>query len=74
MGFPKDFLWGVATSASQIEGAAFEDGRTPSIWDKFCAMPGKTFRGETPTYACDSYHRFDEDLKNLKLLGVDSYL
>lgn len=73
MGFPKNFLWGVATSAGQIEGGSSDDGRTPSIWDKFCALPGKTFNGDIPDTACDSYHRFDEDLKNLKLLGVDSY-
>ena len=73
MGFPKNFLWGVATSAGQIEGGSSDDGRTPSIWDKFCALPGKTFNGDIPDTACDSYHRFDEDLKNLKLLGVDSF-
>ena len=56
MPFPKDFLWGCATSAGQIEGGAFEDGRTASIWDTFAAKPGKTFGGETPTVACDSYH------------------
>ena len=43
MPFPKDFLWGCATSAGQIEGGAFEDGRTASIWDTFAAKPGKTF-------------------------------
>lgn len=71
--FPKDFLWGCATSAGQIEGAAFEDGRTPSIWDTFAAKPGKTFMGQLPTVACDSYHRFDRDLANLKALGLNAY-
>ena len=74
MPFPKDFIFGVATSAAQIEGAAREDGRTPSIWDVFAETPGKTFQGETPAVACDSYHRFfDRDLPSLKALGVDSY-
>ncbi len=74
MPFPKHFLWGTATSAGQIEGGAFEDGRTPSIWDTFATKPGKTFNGETPTVACDSYHRFfDRDLPNLIDLGVNSY-
>ncbi len=74
MPFPKNFIFGTATSAGQIEGAAREDGRTPSIWDVFAETPGKTFRGETPAVACDSYHRFfDRDLPSLKALGVDSY-
>ena len=59
MPFPKDFLWGTATSAGQIEGGAFDDGRTASIWDTFAAKPGKTHNGELPTVACDSYHKFD---------------
>lgn len=74
MPFPKNFIFGTATSAGQIEGAAREDGRTPSIWDIFAETPGKTFNGETPAVACDSYHRFfDRDLESLKALGVDSY-
>ena len=74
MPFPKNFLWGVATSAGQIEGGAFDDGRTASIWDTFAAKPGKTHNGGLPTVACDSYHRFfDRDLPNLVNLGVNSY-
>ncbi len=73
MPFPKDFLFGCATSAGQVEGGAFDDGRTPSIWDTFAAKPGKTFMNQTPTVACDSYHRFDRDLANLKALGVNAY-
>lgn len=73
MQFPKDFIFGVATSAGQVEGGAFDDGRGMSIWDKFAATPGKTHNGQLPSIACDSYHRFDEDLDNLKKLGVDSY-
>ena len=73
MPFPKNFLWGTATSAGQIEGGAFEDGRTASIWDTFAAKPGKTHNGDIPTVACDSYHKFDRDLASLKALGVNSY-
>ncbi len=73
MGFPKDFLWGVATSAAQIEGAAFDDSKGASIWDVFASKPGRTFNGETPSRACNSYYMYDEDLKNLKELGVNSY-
>ena len=73
MPFPKDFVWGVSTSAGQIEGAAELDGRKPSIWDTFSRMPGKVFGGQTPDIACDSYHRYMRDIDNLKKLGVDSY-
>ncbi len=73
MSFPKHFLWGTATSAGQVEGGAFDDGRTPSIWDTFAATPGKTHDGELPTIACDSYHYFDRDVRNLANLGVNSY-
>ena len=73
MPFPKNFIWGTATSAGQIEGGAFEDGRTPSIWDAHAAKPGKIHNNDTPTVACDSYHKFDRDLKNLIGLGVNSY-
>ena len=71
--FPKDFIWGVATSAGQIEGGALQDGRGKSIWDVFAETPGKIFGGHTPSVACDSYNRFDRDLEMLKFLGVDSY-
>ena len=74
MAFPKDFIWGVSTSAGQVEGGAFEDGRSPSIWDEFAKKEGKIAHGDTPTVACDSYHRFfDRDISNLLNLGVDSY-
>ena len=71
--FPNDFVWGLATSAGQIEGGAACDGRTPSIWDTFATKPGKIHAGETPEIACDSYHRFDRDVEALKWVGVDSY-
>lgn len=73
MSFPQNFLWGCATAAGQVEGGALDDGRTPSIWDTFAAKPGKTFMGQTPAVACDSYHRFDRDLENMKRLGLNAY-
>jgi beta-glucosidase len=71
--FPAGFLWGCATSAYQIEGAAAEDGRGPSIWDTYAHLPGKTFKGETGDVADDSYHRYKEDVKLLKQLGATTY-
>ena len=73
MKYPADFQFGVATAAAQIEGGAYEDGRGESIWDAFARQPGKIRNGDTPTVACDSYHRFDTDLDNLKALGVNAY-
>jgi beta-glucosidase len=72
-GFPEDFNWGVATSSYQIEGAAFEDGRGESIWDRFCATPGKVANSEDGLVACDHYHRFEEDIQIMKHLGVTTY-
>jgi len=69
----RDFAWGVATSAYQIEGAAAEDGRAPSIWDTFAHTPGKTVRGETGDVACDHYHRWQEDVALMAEMGVDAY-
>jgi len=70
---PPTFQWGVATSAYQIEGAAFEDGRTASIWDTFCRRPGAVHNGEHGDVACDHYHRMPEDVALIKSLGVDAY-
>ncbi len=72
-GFPKDFRWGVATAAYQIEGAAAEDGRKPSVWDTFSHAPGHTQNGDTGDVACDHYHRFEEDVKLMAELGVKHY-
>ena len=69
----RDFTWGVATSAYQIEGAATADGRGPSIWDTFSQAPGNTVRGETGDVACDHYHRWPEDVALMAGLGVDAY-
>src|SRR5262245_15121578 len=67
------FVWGVATSAYQVEGAATEDGRGPSIWDTFCRVPGAIVGGATGDVACDHYHRLSEDLDLLSDLGVGAY-
>lgn len=70
---PDDFLWGVATSAYQIEGAPTADGRTPSIWDTFSHTPGATADGDNGDVACDHYHRMPQDVDLIASLGVDSY-
>jgi beta-glucosidase len=71
--FPKDFLWGAATAAYQIEGAANEDGRGPSTWDEFCKRPGAVFEGHTGAVACDHYHRYREDVALMRRLGLSAY-
>ncbi len=71
--FPPGFRWGVATSAYQIEGAAAEDGRGPSIWDTFCRVPGAVAGGDHGDVACDHYHRMPDDVSMIKNLGVDTY-
>ena len=71
--FPDDFVWGVATSAYQIEGAAAEDGKGPSIWDDFCRHHGNIADASDGNTACDHYHRWESDLELVKGLGVDAY-
>jgi beta-glucosidase len=71
--FPAGFLWGCATASYQVEGAAKEDGREPSVWDTFSHTPGKTFHGETGDVADDSYHLYKQDIQLLKNLGVTGY-
>ncbi len=71
--FPKDFLWGVATSAAQIEGAALAGGKGLNIWDVFSRVPGKILGGDTPDPACDFYHLYKEDIARMKELGIDSF-
>lgn len=71
--FPKDFIWGTATSAYQIEGAADLDGKGPSIWDAFCTIPGKINEGDTGDLACDHYHKFKDDIQLMKQMGVKAY-
>src|SRR3954449_588794 len=70
---PPSFTWGVATSSYQIEGAAAEDGRTPSIWDTFCRVPGAVAGADNGDVACDHYHRMPQDVGLIKSLGVDAY-
>ncbi|HMT33561.1 MAG: beta-glucosidase [Actinomycetales bacterium] len=71
--FPRDFRFGVATAAYQIEGAVTADGRVPSIWDTFTATPGAIEHGDTGEQACDHYHRYAEDVAIMRDLGVDGY-
>jgi len=73
LSFPKDFKWGCATAAYQIEGATREDGRGQTNWDVFCQTKGRVANGDTGDVACDSYHRYGEDTQLLKALGVSSY-
>jgi beta-glucosidase len=71
--FGPDFRWGAATAAYQIEGAVAEDGRSPSIWDTFCQVPGAIDSGDTGEQACDHYHRWPEDVALMRALGLTSY-
>ncbi len=71
--FPDRFLWGVATSAPQIEGAWNVDGKGESIWDRFSKQQGKIANGDTPSVACDHYHRFETDVAEMVRLGVKTY-
>ncbi|PTT82877.1 beta-glucosidase [Pelomonas sp. HMWF004] len=71
--FPPGFLWGAATSAAQIEGAAFVDGKGASIWDSFCRQPGRINDASNIDTACDHYHRFRDDVALMKGLGLDCY-
>ena len=72
-GFPHGFVWGCATAAYQIEGAWDHDGKGESIWDRFCHMSGHIKNGDTGDVACDHYHRYREDLRIMKDLGIKSY-
>jgi len=71
--YPDGFLWGAATAAYQIEGAVDADGRGASVWDTFCARPGRIADGSSGAIACDHYHRYAEDVQLLRDLGVDAY-
>ena len=71
--FPKNFIWGVAASGPQIEGASREDGKGESIWDRVAKIPGMIDRGETLDPACEHYHRFDQDFALMRKLGVKHY-
>jgi beta-glucosidase len=71
--FPAGFVWGAATAAYQIEGAAAEDGKGPSIWDMFCKKPGAIWNDQTGDVACDHYHRSKEDVALAQSLGLRAY-
>ena len=73
MPFPKDFLWGAATSSYQIEGAVAIDGKGPSVWDAYCRAAGAIEDATTGESACDHYHRLDEDVALMSRLGIDAY-
>jgi beta-glucosidase len=71
--FPSDFVWGTATAAYQVEGAVAEDGRVPSIWDTFAAVPGTISDASSGEVACDQYHCYPQDIALMKELGVGAY-
>ncbi|WPJ97101.1 GH1 family beta-glucosidase [Coraliomargarita algicola] len=71
--FPENFMWGVAAAAPQIEGAAYEDGKGESVWDAYAKIPGKIKNGDNLDQACDHYHRFPEDFKLMRELGIKDY-
>jgi len=71
--FPQGFIWGAATAAYQIEGAASADGKGPSVWDTFSRTPGKIRGGDTGDVACDAYHRYPEDVALMASLGLGAY-
>lgn len=71
--FPKDFLWGAASAAYQVEGAWDEDGKGISNWDKFVRIPGKTYKGTNGDLAVDHYHRYKEDVQLMAEMGMKTY-
>ena len=71
--FPKNFVWGAAAASYQIEGAAKEDGRGESIWDRFSHSPGNVENGDTGDVACDHYHRWKDDIQLMEEIGLQAY-
>ncbi len=71
--FPEGFVWGASTAAYQVEGAVRTDGRGPSVWDTFSHQPGNVRGGDTGDIACDSYHRYREDVALLASFGLNAY-
>ncbi len=71
--FPEGFLWGVATASYQVEGAAYDDGKGPSIWDTFSHDAGSVHHGDNGDIACDHYHRIDSDIELMEELGMPAY-
>lgn len=70
---PSGFAWGAAVSAYQVEGAVREDGRGESIWDRFTTKPGVIVNGDTGAVACDSYHRYRDDVRLMHELGLNAF-
>src|SRR5687768_5797150 len=70
---PKEFQWGTATAAYQVEGAAAQDGKGESIWDNFTHREPSRTNGQNGDIACDHYNRVDEDIDLMSSLGVDVY-
>ena len=68
-----NFVWGTAVSAYQVEGATELDGRGESIWDRFSAMPGRIRNGDNGRIACDSYHRYADDVRLMRELGLNGF-
>lgn len=73
MSFRDDFVWGAAAASYQIEGAAREDGKGPSVWDQMCREPGRIWQGQNGDVACDHYHRYAEDVALMKAVGLKAY-
>lgn len=73
MNFSENFIFGTATSAAQVEGAASEDGRGKSIWDVFARTPGNIADGSTPDTACNLYHTYEDDFELAERLNIQSY-
>ena len=73
MPFKDDFVWGAAAAAYQIEGAASEGGRKPSVWDDYCDRPDAVKQGHSGAVACDHYHRFEEDIALMGEIGLQAY-
>lgn len=71
--FPEGFVWGLATSAYQIEGSPEADGKGPSIWDNYCRLPGKIRDGDTGAVAADHYRLYKEDVGLMKEMGAKAY-
>src|SRR4051812_13613672 len=71
--FPDRFLWGAATASYQVEGAAAEDGRTPSVWDTFSRRPGAVAMDHNGDVATDHYHRYKSDVALMKSLGLKAF-
>jgi len=73
MAFPKGFVWGAAAASYQVEGAARDDGKGPSVWDMMCRRPGAIWNGQNGDVACDHYHRYKEDVALMKMIGLKAY-